>query len=582
LFTFLQVQIDATRLPPEAALEADVAVIGAGPAGITVALELARAGHTVLLIESGGDSYDARVQHLGDTVGEDPAHVPMSLATRRQVGGTSNLWAGRCVPFDPVDFEPRAIVGDTRWPVSYSELERYFARACEWCVCGEPVFDSRLIPNLADAALVPGWAEGDIGATSLERWSLPTKFGHVNRAELRSSPLVTVLSKLTCTEIVCAPEGHRVERLLGQTLAGQRVRIRAKSYVLACGGVESTRLLFASDRHHPGGIGNHSGHLGRWYMGHVGAAIAQIHFHTPPERTIYGFERDADGAYVRRRLSFSLEYLLAHELPNVAMWLENPDIGDPSHEYAILSFIYLALTSPMGGCFVPEGIRRRKLDTDIRGSSLLHLRNIVRELPQVTRFALVFGYERFLRRGYKVPGIFLPSASNTYRLYYHAEHLPSCHSEIAPTRELDALGMPRVRTRLVFQDQDIQAAMRVHEHLDRYLRRHRLGSLEYLHEDREAKFREQLLDGYHQAGTTRMSAGAEDGVLDARLAVHGFDDLFVASSSAFPTSGQANSTFMIVAFALRLADHLRRELSHSVTFQAPRHEPELETLSPDN
>ena len=75
-----------------------------------------------------------------------------------------------------------------------------------------------------------------------------------------------------------------------------------------------------------------------------------------------------------------------------------------------------------------------------------------------------------------------------------------------------------------------------------------------------AGFREQLLDGYHQAGTTRMSARPEDGVLDPQLAVHGFDDLFVASSSAFVTSGQANSTFMIVVFALRLADHLRGTL----------------------
>ena len=51
----------------------------------------------------------------------------------------------------------------------------------------------------------------------------------------------------------------------------------------------------------------------------------------------------------------------------------------------------------------------------------------------------------------------------------------------------------------------------------------------------------------------------EDGVVDANLAVHGVPTLHVASSSVFPTSGQANSTFMIVVFALRLAEHLDRK-----------------------
>lgn len=73
-------------------MTAEVAVVGAGPAGITLALELADAGHQVLLIESGSDSYSRDIQRLGDTVGNDASHAPMSMATRRQIGGTSNLW----------------------------------------------------------------------------------------------------------------------------------------------------------------------------------------------------------------------------------------------------------------------------------------------------------------------------------------------------------------------------------------------------------------------------------------------------------------------------------------------------------
>jgi choline dehydrogenase-like flavoprotein len=562
------VLIDATRLQTQATLESEVAIVGAGPAGITLALELARHGHHVLLIESGGDSYSREIQQLGETVGHDPAHVAMSLATRRQIGGTSNLWGGRCVPLDPVDFRRRGLVGDIRWPVSYGELARYFGRACDWCVCGEPLFDASEIANLAGRELIPGWPEGDVRSTALERWSNPTKFGRVYKARLAESAFVTVVSKLTVTEIVCAAGGGAVERLVAQTLTGQYVRVRAKRYVLACGGVESTRLLFASNAEHPGGIGNHSGHLGRWYMAHLGASIAQIHLNTRPERTLYDFERDPDGIYVRRRFTFSSDYLVEHDLPNVAMWLDNPPISDPSHESEVLSVLYLALASPFGRYFIAEGIRRRKIDTNDQVSNWRHWRNVVRHLPQSIWFASSFGYGRYLKPRHKLPGVFLANANNVYPLYYHGEHLPHYSSHIARTSESDALGVPRVRTRLRFEDEDIRGAIRVHEHLDSYLRGRGIGYISYLHPDPQAAFREQLLDGYHQAGTTRMSARPEDGVLDAQLAVHGFADLFVASSSAFVTSGQANSTFTIVVLALRLADHLHGTLRPTITARA--------------
>jgi hypothetical protein len=556
-------QIDATSISAGVTLEADVAIVGAGPAGITLALELADAGHHVVLIESGGEKRDAHTQHLGETVGYDPAHAPMSLATRRQIGGTSNVWGGRCVPFDPVDFRARAIVRGARWPVTYAEIARYFPRACEWCRCGRPVFDANQIPCLADNALIPGWPEGDIcSSTSLERWSLPTNFGRLYRQRLKDSAFVRLITKLTCTEIVCTPDGRGVAHLNTRTLSGKSVLIKAMRYVLACGGVESTRLLFASNGWHESGIGNHSGHLGRWYMAHVRGSIAEIQFSTPPASTTYGFERDADGVYVRRRLTFSSSYLLEHELPNIAMWLDNPELSDPSHGSAALSCIYLALASPLGPYLLDESTRRAKLHTKTPASVWPHVWNVMRRLPTATLFATRLGYERFVRRGPKAPGIFEQSDVNTYRLFYHGEHLPHRDSFIMPSGDHDALGVPRVRTRLSFQDDDIMHAIRVHEHLDAYLRRRRLGRLNYLYDDLESGFREQQLrEGYHQIGTTRMSARPEDGVLDSQLAVHGFGDLFVASSSAFPTSSQANSTFMIVVCALRLADHLNRSLS---------------------
>src|SRR5437762_1178144 len=124
-------RIDVRDLPSGTELSGDIAIVGAGPAGIVLAQELSANGLEVLLLESGRDSFDANIQELGDAVLADDHHVSMELATRRQVGGASNTWGGRCVPFDPVDFERREVTGGVEWPVSFEEMSPYFGRACE-------------------------------------------------------------------------------------------------------------------------------------------------------------------------------------------------------------------------------------------------------------------------------------------------------------------------------------------------------------------------------------------------------------------------------------------------------------------
>jgi choline dehydrogenase-like flavoprotein len=98
--------------------------------------------------------------------------------------------------------------------------------------------------------------------------------------------------------------------------------------------------------------------------------------------------------------------------------------------------------------------------------------------------------------------------------------------------------------------------------LDAALRDADVGHVEFLFDDVAAGVRQDLIgkSGYHQTGTTRMAATAAEGVVDANLAVFGTENLFVASTSTFPTSSQANPTLTGIAFAVRLAKHLGREL----------------------
>ena len=174
-----------------------------------------------------------------------------------------------------------------------------------------------------------------------------------------------------------------------------------------------------------------------------------------------------------------------------------------------------------------------------------------------------FGARRFLTKGRRVPGFFAYNRHNSYPLQYHGEQLPNSTSIVGLSREADRLGRRKLIVDLRFSPGDVDGIVRAHHHWDRYFRSLGVGHLEYLHQDLSQAVDQRLGGGFHQIGTTRMSASPSDGVVDQNLAVHGVPNVYVASSSTFVTSGQANSTFMLVAFALRLADHLAGHLGSS-------------------
>jgi choline dehydrogenase-like flavoprotein len=546
-------------------IDAELAIVGAGPAGIVTALEAARHGISVVLIESGDQSFDPSVQDLSAAAEWDrQRHAPLTLSTRRQVGGTSVIWGGRCVPFDPPDFAQRSALGIPPWPVRYADVQGYFQRACDWMMCGRAVFDVADIPNLP-RGIVPGFVDDGVLGSSLERWSLPTNFGQVYAKDLQQSPQVRLLTGVTCTEIACPPEGGKASHLECQTTAGGHVRVTAKSFVVACGGLESTRLLMCSTGPAGEQMGDRGGQLGRWYMAHVEGSIANIRFTTPPSQTVFGYERDTDGVYVRRRFSFAEDYQREHGLPNVVGWLGNWELPDARHDSGQLSLIYLLLTSPLGSRLAPEVQRLAMTGAEIPGtpyglatisSKGSHVRNVLRHPVATGQFATSFGAGRFLARGRRVPGFFVYSKDNLYPFQYHGEQLPNPDSRVTLTDEKDRLGRRKLAIDLRFAKQDVTGIIRAHEHWDQYFRKLGVGQLEYQHDDLEQAVDQRLGGGFHQAGTTRMAASPADGVVDENLAVHGVPNVYVASSSSFVTSGQANSTFMIVAFALRLADHL--------------------------
>lgn len=531
-----------------------VVVIGGGPAGIVCALDLARQGVDVLLVESGTFKHSAATQQLGDLANFDlRRHAPMEIASRRQFGGASVIWGGRCVPFDPIDFERRDYVAHSEWPIDYAEIERFHERASSYFRSGRPVFSAHAIDSISQKTIVPQLTEGDVRASDLERWSLPTNFGKEYRDEINSNPRIELLNGFTAVQIITS--GTNVDGIRLRNLDGEERVVTGLYYVLSCGGLETTRLLMQPTPQFPQGLGNEGGWLGRCYMGHLSGQLAKIHFYGPAKKTIFGFLRDRDGTYVRQRFTFSPECQKKEKITNIALWLVNPKIGDPSHRNGVLSFAYLALVSPLGRFFAPEAIRQSAVADAPARATPAHVRNMLTQFVRTLIFIFTFGWKRFVVRR-RIPGFFQFSGSNEYPLHYHAEHTPNLESKLAISESEDALGMKRLCVDLMFSEDDVQSIVKAHRLLDDELRRQNIGELKYFSEDLAASVWAQAQDGFHQAGTTRMSKSPLDGVVDENCRVHGITNLFVASSSTFVSSGQANSTFLIVALTLRLADYL--------------------------
>ena len=109
----------------------DVCIVGAGAAGIVLAVELARLGRRVTLLEGGGATIEQESQepYRSEVVGHE--HRGIHTGRFRAQGGTTTKWGGQILELDAIDFERREWVSGSGWPFAKSELAASYARALE-------------------------------------------------------------------------------------------------------------------------------------------------------------------------------------------------------------------------------------------------------------------------------------------------------------------------------------------------------------------------------------------------------------------------------------------------------------------
>jgi choline dehydrogenase-like flavoprotein len=529
--------IDLNEFADAGLIETDLCIVGSGPAGASIAKEFAGTKIQVLILEGGGleqtsaDQALYEVENVGAT-----RTVPGDRVRNRIIGGSSLTWAGRCASFDDIDFEFRAWVPHSGWPIALRDIQPYLDRSRKYLGIGPNIYDDRLWKELG---ISPPRPQIDQGFVKSQFWQYsryrhnppePTRFSRT-LAEL-NTPNVRLLMHANITHINTSEDGKRIEALEVRTLRGRRAEVKARAIVLACGGLENARLLLASNKTVRTGVGNSHDLVGRFLMDHPGCSLGWIdpsRRSFPIQRRFANYVLNHEGG--KNKYAFGLmldpEIQKKEQLLNCAAFLEAPS-GDES---------WSALRR-----LVRPGTEQR------RTSIARDVSVVIGNLP-----VLLGNVYRLIARG---EGPIL--RTDDLSLYCLVEQTPDPSSRVTLAQRTDALGVPLLRIDWRIGDLERRSVVRLSELIGLQFRR--AGLPEHLPNQQlleHANWRSQFIDRAHPSGTTRMSDSPKQGVVDRNCKVHGVAGLYIAGSSVFPTAGHANPTLMIVALAIRLADRLK-------------------------
>jgi len=549
--------IDASTFPFGHQIQADVMVIGSGPAGLALALNLASSNCSVVVLESGGVKREIDCDELneGESVRPDVHAIP-SLYRTRVLGGTSAVWGGRCVPLQDIDFEKRDWVPHSGWPIAADEISPWLGPAANFLEAGQAEFEQTTLRT--DIELIRGFKSADI-AIAVERFSPPTNVGRKYYKDVCRASGLTVVTHATCLELIPNTDNNSISSLRCCGPDGRIFSAQGRFYVAAAGGLETTRLLLASTANNLSGVGNKHGLVGRYYMCHIEGTFGQLELWPANRPVHWGFERTIDGIYARRKLQLTADVQRKERVCN-SMWrLHHPIPGNPSHGLAVLSLMYLVKQF-----IIPEYRRklgmvdRAQLAHSKRGPNhyIAHLRNLVSDLPGLSSFTANWIIHRYLKYR-RIPFVVLPSREGKYPLDFNAEQTPNWHSRVYLGKERDRFGVPRLIVDWQMADDDIKSAVKAFAILKSSFEQSGVGTVNYDPATFIDVVREAVPLGGHHIGTARMATDPKQGVVDGNCKVHGMNNLYIAGSAVFPTSGHANPTLTIVALAMRLAAHIR-------------------------
>lgn len=478
---------------------ADFCVVGAGVAGITLVRRLIGHGKRVVLLESGGSDYEADVAELNAGRNEGLPYYDLEDSRLRFFGGTAAIWGGRCAELDEIDFEPRAWVRYSGWPFRKQTLLPYYAEARRLLELDQQPLDEGLWNRLG---VDPPCFGSEVVAADFwqfdDAWD---RFGFRANRQLLEHPDLRAYVHASVVEVHVNESGTAVEGVEIASPSGQRSFIRAKTFILAAGGIENARILLASNSRQANGIGNSHDVVGRYFMEHPHARGGQLHVEDlwKSLKTFRSTHWHAGSRYAAclrptDRLQRAERILNSSFAPRVR--------PHPDATRALTGRLY-------------QSIKERAVPTS--GS---------RTIWQATRS--INRWSKRLSHPLK-PWLDVQLGRQGLYLSVRAEQAPNPDSRVRLTNERDVHGMPRVALDWRLSDIDKRTVAALVRKLDEQMRREKSGGIlpaPWLADpdcvwEHDPLISFHAIGGYHHMGTTRMASDPRCGVVDAHSRVHG-------------------------------------------------------------
>ena len=510
--------VDGRLLENDSLIEGDICIVGAGAAGISMALDWGNTPFKVILLEGGGFEYDPKIQDLyaGRTTGQP--YFPLMSSRLHYFGGTTGHWAGFCSPLDPIDLAKRNWVEHSGWPITRPDLDPYYERAHKKIELGPYDYNLAFLQK-KDPAIKPLFENDSIVWNKMWQFSPPTRFGEKYKKDIVTSRNIHLYTYANVVNIHTNEGGSAVREVTIKNFEGKQHRVRAKNFILACCSIQNARLLLASNQQAPHGLGNNNDLVGRFFMEHLEIKSAELWLLKPDPLKLYAF----DFGVTKARAELAIN-------------------SKKQEEFRILN----------------GTVSLRPLDMAQKLKPAIEAWNQEDPRKSGDRF---FGNFSKAAEESAAPNL----ARRSYELFTRIEQAPNPESRVTLISEKDGLGVPRASLHWELTSFEKRSLRKIYELLGQEVGRAGVGRvklMDYLQDKNDNSWPSFTGGGWHHMGTTRMSSDPKHGVVDAHCKVHGISNLFIAGSSCFTTAGAPNPTLTLIALTLRLSDHIKEQMKN--------------------
>lgn len=487
----------------------DFTVIGAGTAGIFLALKLALKGRKVLIIESGQQGINPQSQELNTAITAGrKLTISHNKGRKRALGGTSLAWGGQALPFCDIDFVKKDWVEYSGWPILLEELDYHYGRAIEFLGIDDLDFRKEIFSKIKveDPGFDPSLLDFHVA-----KWAKNKDFYKV--FEKSNAAGIDIIYNAVLKTV--QQENGKVTSIEIVNTKGNNLKFPVTNLVLSNGTIETIRTMLYNKL-------SNSDWLGKAFMDHpcieVGVIAQQETFDIQKRFAPHRWK----GLYYSMRMTLSQEQQVKDKLLNCSAGVMFTPRPGQSNPYA--DFKQFMKT------FHPK-----------------HLWGMMKSGPRLFKSLFIF-----FTQGFHFKGMF------EGKIVIMAEQAPCKESTVSLSEELDIVGVPKPVINWVLTRKTWDSVVTTSRNVRDEFKRLGLGKIVLYPHVRveEPEWEAYLSDVNHHMGGARMSDHPGDGVVDKNLKVWGMDNLFLCSPAVFPTGSHSNPVLTLLALSNRLADHM--------------------------